>query len=240
MPDPTVTATPPGIYGKVHTLGDFVLRDLPHEFVQPWDDWLRLCLAQSRDALGERWLDHYLVCPVWRFGLAAGLCGGTAWVGLIMPSVDHVGRYFPLTIAASVDDDAMTTCFTQASAWFSSACELLTGTLDDDFQLEVFHAALRRLGPPPSPGGSCSAPARRWALRFQSDTSPAAALGRMAPGLLARSYSPVSLWWAELPDDTPRHMLVCSGMPQPEAFTTLLTVPREAGSWTPCEGRPDS
>ena len=33
--------------------------------------------------------------------LPPGLCGARAAVGLIMPSVDKVGRYFPLTMASA-------------------------------------------------------------------------------------------------------------------------------------------
>ena len=50
---------------------------------------------RSRDALGEGWLETYLTAPVWRFALAAGCCGPAA-AGIWLPSVDRVGRYYPL------------------------------------------------------------------------------------------------------------------------------------------------
>jgi len=56
------------------------------------------CLAQSREMLGDAWLDTYLTSPVWRFALAPAVCGGAAVAGLVVPSVDRVGRYFPLTV----------------------------------------------------------------------------------------------------------------------------------------------
>jgi type VI secretion system protein ImpM len=37
--------------------------------------------------------------PVWRFALAPGLCGAAGVVGVMLPSVDRAGRYFPLTFA---------------------------------------------------------------------------------------------------------------------------------------------
>ena len=88
-----------GFYGKVPTRGDFVSRRLPWTFVDPWDRWLQGGLACSRDQLGDAWLEVYLTSPVWRFALTPGVCGDAGWIGIVLPSVDRVGRYFPLTVA---------------------------------------------------------------------------------------------------------------------------------------------
>ena len=53
--------------------------------------------------MGEDWLAAFLEAPVWRFVLSAGLCGERAALGLMLPSVDRAGRYFPLTFAALFD-----------------------------------------------------------------------------------------------------------------------------------------
>jgi type VI secretion system protein ImpM len=45
----------------------------------------------------------YLTFPVWRFLLPVGVLGSTAWTGVLMPSVDRVGRYFPLTLATPLN-----------------------------------------------------------------------------------------------------------------------------------------
>lgn len=92
----------PGFTGKMPAHGDFVTRRLPQEFVLPWDGWLQQVIAESRDRAGDAWLDAYLVCPIWRFALAPGVCGRSGWVGALMPSVDRVGRYFPLTVAMTL------------------------------------------------------------------------------------------------------------------------------------------
>ena len=69
-------------------------------------------VAGSKARLGDQWLPIYLESPVWRFELAAGVCGQTEVVGLFLPSVDRVGRYFPLTFAAlgPADDDWLAAC----------------------------------------------------------------------------------------------------------------------------------
>lgn len=94
-----------GFYGKLPARGDFVRASLPRDFTDPWDDWLQSVMAGSRGLMGEEWLPAYLEAPVWRFTLPSGLCGSRAALGLMLPSVDKAGRYFPLTFAA-LDDAA--------------------------------------------------------------------------------------------------------------------------------------
>jgi type VI secretion system protein ImpM len=90
----------PGWYGKLPNLGDFASRRLPDEFIRPWDAWLQEVMLTTRSGLGEAWLDCYLTMPIWRFVLMPGLLGPSGWAGVLMPSVDRVGRQFPLTAAA--------------------------------------------------------------------------------------------------------------------------------------------
>ena len=95
-----------GFFGKLPARGDFVRNGLPGSFVDPWDGWLRLVLAGSREILGPEWLPAWLEAPVWRFALAPRLCGGAAALGVMLPSVDRGGRYFPLTFATLLPADA--------------------------------------------------------------------------------------------------------------------------------------
>lgn len=95
-----------GFYGKLACRGDFVSRSLPQTFIQPWDQWLAAGIQASQQALGEQWLQAYLVSPLWRFALAPGVCGTDAVVGVLMPSIDRVGRYFPLTVAQVLEPGA--------------------------------------------------------------------------------------------------------------------------------------
>jgi type VI secretion system protein ImpM len=89
-----------GFYGKVPARGDFVRDGLPRDFIDPWDKWLQSVMAGSRASMGEAWLPAFLEAPVWRFRLPRGVCGERAALGLMLPSVDKAGRYFPLTFAA--------------------------------------------------------------------------------------------------------------------------------------------
>ncbi len=88
-----------GAYGKMPCLGDFFRIRLPRSFCAPWDQWLQNVLSSNRAALGDRWEGCYMSAPIWRFTLAPGLAGPDAVAGVLMPSVDKVGRSFPLTLA---------------------------------------------------------------------------------------------------------------------------------------------
>jgi type VI secretion system protein ImpM len=91
-----------GFYGKIPARGDFVRSGLPHTFVDPWDRWLQQGIATSRAELGDEWVAAWLEAPIWSFAMAPDICGPDAVLGLWMPSVDRVGRHFPLTLAATV------------------------------------------------------------------------------------------------------------------------------------------
>jgi type VI secretion system protein ImpM len=117
MPEPiaaTAIPAPPqaaaiGFCGKLPARGDFVAVGLPRRFVDAWYDWMQLMLMTSREALGEAWVPAWLEAPIWRFALSPGICGPDAVLGLWMPSVDRIGRHFPLTFAATVADGELGT-----------------------------------------------------------------------------------------------------------------------------------
>lgn len=88
-----------GWFGKLPSLGDFASRRLPDAYVRCWDAWLQAGMRHGSAGHGERWLDLYLTFPVWRFVWPADGAGAAVWCGVLLPSVDRVGRCFPLTIA---------------------------------------------------------------------------------------------------------------------------------------------
>jgi type VI secretion system protein ImpM len=142
MPGPVEKEIIRGFTGKVPARGDFVHGGLPRDFTDPWHDWQSLVIAGSRALMGEAWLGAFLEAPVWRFILPAGMCGPRAAVGLIMPSVDKVGRYFPLSLAAL--SDAGTPTEADWSGWLDDVEDLGRLALDED-------APPEQLMPPPAP-----------------------------------------------------------------------------------------
>lgn len=91
----------PGWFGKLPGMGDFAQRRMDKRFMAVWDAWLQRGLVQLRSA-HEDWLAHYLEGPVCFFALGAGVAGVQSWLGVLVPSVDSVGRYFPLTLVAEL------------------------------------------------------------------------------------------------------------------------------------------
>ena len=135
------------MFGKLPSHGDFLRRRASDAFVDAWDAWLRECLAASREALGERWLDVYLTSPAWRFVLA-GTCGPAPVIGLMVPSVDRVGRYFPFTLVANLPPDVNPiAAMTASAAFFDRAERLIIETLaTEDIDFERFDEQVVKLG----------------------------------------------------------------------------------------------
>ena len=119
-----------GFYGKLPSHGDFLRRRAGDGFVNAWDAWLQAGMTASRAALGDAWLDTYLTSPAWRFACEAGACGSTSVVGVLVPSIDRVGRYFPLTVVAELPVDvSVVTVATRGVPFFEAAERLLVETL---------------------------------------------------------------------------------------------------------------
>lgn len=87
-------------FGKIPALGDFFRLGATPDFVTPWDGWLQTTLLTAAGALGERFEECYMSAPIWRFAVPPGVAGNQGLVGVLMPSIDRVGRRFPLTLLA--------------------------------------------------------------------------------------------------------------------------------------------
>ena len=186
----------PGYFGKVVTHGDFVTRRLPADFVAGWDRWLQAGLLHSRQQLGPAWLAAYLNSPVWHFALAAGLCGTSAVAGVLIPSVDRVGRYFPLTVAGSLPIGAealVPELFDRGAGWFDALTQTALSCLAQGYSLACMDAALAEIAPGRAP--------------------------RCAAGLQGRA-----LFWTAGTVHMAPTMLVQDALPTAQAFTALLTM----------------
>ncbi len=135
-----VSAT--GIFGKLPAHGDFVHRHLSSQFMGNWDTWLQTFIGSTQERLGESWLEIYLTSPIWRFCLSSGVVDDHCWAGVLLPSVDRVGRYFPLTLIRKLSATSVPTEFicTQDD-WFASieaaALEALEGHLQADQLIDI-------------------------------------------------------------------------------------------------------
>lgn len=90
-------------FGKLPGLGDFVGRRMPHAFGSDWDHWLRSGLEQLRNESPDQWEQRFVQSPLWFF-VAPALVTGKPTCGVVAPSMDRVGRYYPITILAMADE----------------------------------------------------------------------------------------------------------------------------------------
>ncbi len=206
-----------GFYGKLASRGDFVSRDLPPAFIQAWDRWLAAGLRTSQAELGAAWLDAYLVSPLWRFLLAPGVCGAQPITGVLMPSVDRVGRYFPLTVAMALPDDVdLAGVVVGPQDWFEQVEEALLNTLEPQAEPQHFESALATL-PPLVTGATVPNHDFHGLQRSYGETQAArqSALGQWA-------CSASSLWWGTGSQQVAPGLLRCQGMPPSELFSRFL------------------
>lgn len=139
-----------GAFGKMPSLGDFFRIHAASSFVDPWDRWLQQSMIVARNALGDRWQDCYMSAPIWRFTLPAGLTGPTAMQGVLMPSVDRVGRMFPLTLMTRLSTSSEPTEQHASSGAFFNALELIAlETLSGAVSRDALETQLQHVMTPP-------------------------------------------------------------------------------------------
>lgn len=228
-----------GVFGKMPAHGDFVTRRVPSSFLESWDVWLQEAIAISRSQLGERWLEVYLTSPLWRFVLSTNVCGNSSWVGVLMPSVDSVGRHFPLTLCARLDDQSSAFDALEPSwmDWFEKAESLALSCLEADFDLDHFDAALQRIESPECPSPVQRPTVRRnpqglqagrhaWRFAMESSAAPHSAYSQLLHGLLPDVFGHFSLWWTEGSERLRPTLLVCQNLPPENGFVSMLD-----GNW---------
>lgn len=221
----------PGWYGKLAMLGDFASRRLPQGFVDACDDWLARGIEASRAQLGARWLDVYLTGPIWRFAWAPGVLPGPDgqqwWMGVMVPSVDKVGRYFPLVIARNQPAlPATAEGLAALEAWYGQLGAAALGSLRPGATLEEFESALARA---PAPGQTAHvAPASAQSLpgRVRHTLPGAASLVTWAQGLTVadalQRHAGQSLWWPDHAASPDNSLSVAQGLPAAAHFSELL------------------
>jgi type VI secretion system protein ImpM len=228
--------TAPGYHGKLLAKGDFITRRLPRGFLDPWDSWLQDVVGGSRARMGEAWLDAYLTSPIWRFALSAGLCGDGAAAGVLMPSVDRVGRYFPLTIVAMLaTGDDLLAMPVAAAGWFGKAEELVRSALADVFDFDGFDAQVAALGAPTAgeAGPTAAVVEAGPGLRLAISSADAVdqAYRQLAGRFLSASCPRCSLWWTSGSEDVAATFIACSGLPSAEGFAAFLDGRWGAWGW---------
>ncbi|MFT5532218.1 MAG: type VI secretion system protein ImpM [Burkholderiaceae bacterium] len=213
-----------GFYGKITSHGDFVSRRMPADFVSVWDHWLQTVLHGSRAQLGERWLATYLNSPIWRFALAPGVCDDKTWAGIVMPSIDRVGRHFPLTIAAGVTGQVPLLDWLDRSAgWYAELETLALSTLDAGADFVQFDAAVQAMV---APAFLASEPAAALHMPITSVDALPLVLPALAHTLANAALAGQGVWWTDGSTEVVPSLHVWRGLPSIPTFSGMLD-----GNW---------
>jgi type VI secretion system protein ImpM len=229
-----------GFFGKLPSHGDFIERRVDSAFRDLWDDWMQRCIVESQQELAGRWLDCYLTSPMWRFYLCDGVAGTGSYAGLLLPSVDRVGRYFPLTVVVELPVGIPAAQFaTAAAGWFEEIENLCADALQNpDFDLGAFDAALVASADKLSgvdrlqtaamfPGNSS-----QWHWPTASVDAFAAAVSAPLMSMAQGALRPMTMWWTSGSELIEPCVLLNRALPRPDSFAALL-----AGTWN--DGRWD-
>lgn len=225
-------AHPPGWHGKLPSLGDFASRRLSSAFVEAWDGWLAAGLLALKQADPDGWLDAYLASPSWRFllmpGVLPGEPGAQGWAGVLMPSVDRVGRYFPFSIVQPLGDAPASTQQMQALwHWLGRLDELAADALQEDWGVDRLETELARMAAPAldeQPGAEGSAPLADGTVAvfmLPPGLDAAGHIGVEAQALWRAKAAGLAYWFA-FTEVSGRRLLVSRGLPAADAMGTLL------------------
>jgi type VI secretion system protein ImpM len=222
----------PGWHGKLPTLGDFASRRLEAPFIEAWDGWLAAGLVALREAHPETWLDAYLGSPSWRFLLMPevlpGAAGEQGWAGVLMPSVDRVGRYFPLTLVQPLGDGPSSTQQMQALwHWLERLDDLARDALHEDWTAERLEQELAGMQ---APGletielPAAASPAAVGAL-VEFAAAPVLDAATLIGVEAQRAWAERArgcAWWFARPDERQPRLLVSRGLPAAQALERLF------------------
>jgi type VI secretion system protein ImpM len=209
-----------GWHGKLPTVGDFVTRRLDTEFVSNWDNWISRGLTDLRSHSGNRWVDDYLRSPTWRFLLTPGFLPpplhAETWVGVVMPSVDRVGRYYPLTLASpltAVPDSSEGR--TALWEWLQSLEDLAIDALEGDWSIEALEGKLLSLGLPPNPAGAIVKKGNGlygslWPMEGVESKSMESFFGASSMGAKTSDKQGCCVWYGRADAADPRILLTLS------------------------------
>ena len=216
----------PSWYGKLAMLGDFAHRRLPLGFVNACDAWLSSGVAACRESLGSAWLENYLTAPLWCFAWSPRVVDERWWFGVLMPSVDAVGRYFPLVVVFSAEHAPTEPyALAQWAQWYDGAGACALQTLKGQATLEEFESALAATGTPSTPVPADSSPPQAFTSELQFHLAQGA-WPQDAATVVLRSLTAHlqdhSIWWVQGDGETPPLVTVMRGLPAANRFVALV------------------
>lgn len=210
-----------GLFGKLAAKRDFVAVSAPREFLRVWEPWIDQGMATGRKQFDpDEWEQAFLSAPIWRFWLGSSLCGD-AFAGALMPSIDALGRLFPLTLMVKPGDGESLESpdVDSRDEWFERAEEVLLATLDPRTPFETTLSRLPGLQAVKGPrtiGGS-------GGPRTSAESHAAAIFASLRLENRDLPVSAATFWWTMGGADCAPLAALRRSMPPPKAFADMLT-----------------
>ncbi len=227
-----------GLFGKLPQQADFVSHHLSEEYTDYWHSWLQSSMSVSREQLGDDWLNYYLTSPVWRFALSPGICSPHAMTGVLIPSMDEVGRYFPLTLTHAGSHQVWD-AWLNGEEWFDSVEQVILSALDENISYTGLVESVESMETPEFPG--LPQYQTQFSLTgidkaFMVPVSDNNANGEMMAALLDKTYSRLlgsySLWWTKGSEHVEPCLLISSNLPSAGQFAAMFDGDWQQWGWS--------
>ena len=228
MPERALTTMSAGLFGKLPAKRDFIGMNASRRFLEAWEPWLQAGVAMSKQMLGDAWIETYNRAPIWRFWLGADFCG-EAMIGAFMPSVDGVGRSFPLAIFVGEGDASLAPPELEPNdAWFAAAEAILLDALEPGATLELVAEKVAALPAPAvesraTKAGGFEELADGGVLARDVDSEVSTAFLAARRFGRRRAFASQSFWWTIGGEGFPSLALLEVGLPPATRFADMLT-----------------
>ncbi len=221
-----------GLFGKIPQQSDFVTHHLPESFIEHWHHWLQSCLSISREQRGDDWMQGYMVSPVWHFALMPGIISDKSVVGVMIPNVDQVGRYFP-SIIAHVGDHDVWSAYLEGNDWFQQAEKIALLSLADETTYSQLIGELESMPTPEfealpqySTQASMQVFKGNQVVQKKAEQSHSELATSLLPKAIQHRYGNHSLWWTEGSEIISPSLAISSDLPDPGQYAAMLD-----GNW---------
>jgi type VI secretion system protein ImpM len=196
-----------GAFGKMLDVGDFFRINVSGGFVRVWDNWIQQLLMEGQAQYGAGFDTHYMSAPLWRFTLPADKAGPSKIMGVFMPSVDRVGRRFPLTLILPLDTPGPAALdHLREGALFERLEDIALSTLEDGMSKDRLEEDLQALE---APGLKASVPLRQdgGAMVLTGSGGDDISLVTQLAGALLAKETPGGAVWSTYLESGPRLMI---------------------------------
>ncbi|MGH1485288.1 MAG: type VI secretion system-associated protein TagF [Cellvibrionaceae bacterium] len=226
-----------GLFGKIPQQSDFVSHHLPESFIEYWHKWLQSSMSISHEQLGEDWLQRYIISPIWHFAIMPNVAHEKAILGVVIPSVDEVGRYFPLTIAHTGDHDIWS-AYLHGDEWYNTAEKVALMTLADETTYSNLIGELESLPIPefealPAYTTQASMHVFKGNQLFsQTEKSKNDLVLSLLPKAYQQRFGNHSLWWTKGSETVDSCLAISTNLPDPGQFAAMLDGDWQKWGWS--------